>query len=83
MLLITICSTLGELCPGCGCEGEKVDNIVHELRMRMKGRGDTGNIQRAEEQLKQLKYLDAKVDLILEHLKITPPPKEEMERDIL
>lgn len=50
--------------PGCGCDGELVEKIVAELKARMKGRGDTGNIHRAEEAIDVLKLLMAKVDAL-------------------
>lgn len=50
--------------PGCGCDGELVEKIVADLKARMKGRGDTGNIHRAEEALDVLKLLMAKVDAL-------------------
>jgi len=68
------------VCPGCGCEGSKVEEIVHELKLRMKARGDTGQIKRAEQMLGEIQILkaqsqnvDAKLDLILKHLGLDPP----------
>jgi len=63
-------SGLGSISPGCGCETEQVDDIVQELKLRMRGRGDTAQIQRAEEQISRLDDIDAKLDLIMKHLKI-------------
>ena len=37
---------------------------------RMKARGDTGLIRRAEENFKQIKHLHAKVDAVMAHLQI-------------
>ncbi|KAJ8612760.1 hypothetical protein CTAYLR_010394 [Chrysophaeum taylorii] len=66
--------------PGCGCSGRLVEEIVRELKARMKARGDTGQIRRAEQHLAEIQVvkadvanLNAKVDAILEHLKIAPP----------
>jgi hypothetical protein len=71
----------GGIAPGCGCEGALVEEIVTELKARMKSRGDTGNIQRAEQQLTQIAAcrndvasLSAKVDAILTHLGIQAAP---------
>jgi len=61
------------IAPGCGCDEEVVEEIVNQLKARMKGRGDTGNIRRAEESLKVTKALAAKVDAILRHMKIPEP----------
>ena len=36
----------------------------------MKARGDTGQIRRAEENLKAIKHLHAKVDAVMAHLQI-------------
>lgn len=59
--------------PGCGCEGALVEEIVSQLKARMKGRGDTGNIRRAEESLMLTKELMTKVDLILRQMQIPAP----------
>jgi len=75
---IIICT--GEIAPGCGCDEQKVDEIVSDLKQRMKGRGDTGQIARAEEQLDKIAQLEAKVDLILDHLNIPQP--NEMNRNL-
>mmetsp|Transcript_86860 Transcript_86860/g.202184 ORF Transcript_86860/g.202184 Transcript_86860/m.202184 type:complete len:338 (-) Transcript_86860:109-1122(-) len=68
--------------PGCGCNAELVEEIVMELKARMKGRGDTGNIQRAEEALTMMRQLNgrsehqaAKIDAILASLSV-PLPQE-------
>jgi len=61
------------IAPGCGCESELVEEIVSQLKARMKGRGDTGNIRRAEESLKLTKMLSAKVDAIMRHMQIPTP----------
>ena len=42
---------------GCGCEEDKVSEIVTELKRRMKARGDTGQIARTEEALKEIHEL--------------------------
>ena len=54
-------SAFGPISPGCGCETEKVDDIVSELKARMRQRGDTAQINRAEETLKRLDEVDAKL----------------------
>ena len=55
--------------------------IVKELKRRMKARGDTGQIKRAEQLLGEIQILkaqakntDAKLDAILKHLNIDAPP---------
>eukprot|EP00420_Gonyaulax_spinifera_P001349 CAMPEP_0197944672 /NCGR_PEP_ID=MMETSP1439-20131203/125528_1 /TAXON_ID=66791 /ORGANISM="Gonyaulax spinifera, Strain CCMP409" /LENGTH=259 /DNA_ID=CAMNT_0043567925 /DNA_START=51 /DNA_END=827 /DNA_ORIENTATION=- len=58
--------------PGCGCSGDLVQEIVDELKARMKGRGDTGNIQRAEDAIRVMKRVDAKVDALLAAMKAQP-----------
>lgn len=76
--------------PGCGCEADLVQEIVEELKKRMKGRGDTGNILRAEDALRLMrdlvarsKHQDAKLDALLSHLNVQAPPpvQEEMVAD--
>ena len=65
------------LFPGCGCEYSKVGEIVQELKRRMKARGDTGQIAKTEEALKELHELrvemkELKVDmkLLLDAMKV-------------
>ncbi|CAN0396986.1 unnamed protein product [Pylaiella littoralis] len=66
--------------PGDCCETALVNEIVHELKLRMKGRGGTGQIKRAEENLKEIKHLHAKIDAVMAHLQI-PPVEAPMEMD--
>ena len=73
------------ICVPLGCETELVETIVNELKERMKARGDTGNIKRAEQTIdmvakvqNDVSALTAKVDLILKHLSIPAP--DEMKR---
>lgn len=84
-------SNLGPISPGCGCNGEDVDQIVTELKKRMKGRGDTGQIKRTEEilnkvtelegKIQKMDKMDEKLDLIMKHLNISQPVKSiEMNR---
>ena len=77
----------GAIQPGCGCQKELVAEVSEELKVRMKARGDTGNIKRAEQTIDMVQkvtddvsVLAAKVDLILAHLKIPQPA--EMERAV-
>jgi len=67
--------------PKCGCDESTVADIVAELKARMKARGDTGNIQRAEQQIEMLVKLQtdvdeikAKLDSIVAAVKATPSP---------
>ena len=69
------------LCPQCFCAGDLVAEIVKELKTRMKARGDTGQIKRAEQLLGEIQILkaqaqntDAKLNAILKHLNIEAPP---------
>ena len=69
------------LCPQCFCAGDLVEEIVKELKTRMKARGDTGQIKRAEQLLGEIQILkaqaqntDAKLNAILKHLNIEAPP---------
>ena len=66
----THCKALGSVSPGCGCDGETVDEIAAELKARQSGRGDTGQIKRAEQTLERLDELESKLDKIMDHLKI-------------
>ena len=69
------------ICPGNGCNEPLVDEIVADLKRRMKARGDTGQIKRAEQLLGEIQILkaqaqstDAKLNAILKHLNIEAPP---------
>ena len=78
---VNVGSALGPISPGWNCEESLVNEIVEELKARMKTRGDTGQIQRAEQQIDKLTELqndmttmDKKIDAILAHLQIASPP---------
>ncbi|KAL7469900.1 hypothetical protein ACHAXS_010144 [Conticribra weissflogii] len=58
---------------GCGCEQQKVNEIVTELKRRQAFRGDRAKVRLAETTLSSINDLNAKVDLILDHLNLTPP----------
>ena len=67
--------------PQCFCAEDLVAEIVKELKTRMKARGDTGQIKRAEQLLGEIQILkaqaqntDAKLNAILKHLNIEAPP---------
>jgi hypothetical protein len=71
---------------GWGCDDPKVSEIVAELKRRMKARGDTGQIQKADMALQEIKQLrtelaDVRHDMkaLLAHLQV-PPPSKEMKR---
>ena len=49
------------ICPGMGCESALVSEIVRELKARMKQRGDTGQIQRQEVLLNEVRSLKAEL----------------------
>lgn len=78
--------TLWCILRACFDERERLGRIIHECLFflddrrarRMKARGDTGQIKRAEENLRQIKYLHAKVDAVMAHLQI-PSVSEPME----
>lgn len=53
------------LCPGSGCDNDKVDTIVSEMRRRMRLRGDTAQILRAEENAKKIHELQNTLNLIM------------------
>jgi hypothetical protein len=55
------CYMVNGMSPGCGCEQAVVDEIASELQLRVGARGQTGQIQRAEETKEMLKHLEAKM----------------------
>ena len=70
----------GAQCIGCGCDQAKVDEIVAELKKRQQMRGDRAKVRLAETTVASLNELHAKVDAIMEHLKIEPTAAETMQR---
>jgi hypothetical protein len=57
------------ICPGSGCnKHDEVDEVVMELKRRMKNRGDTGNIRRIETALVELRALRGEVGEIKENM---------------
>lgn len=64
------CLHPGDICPGCGCDAEKVDELVEDLKARQLGRGDTAQIRKAEQTLDRLDEIESKLDKIMDHLKI-------------
>lgn len=58
---ISVESAFGPISPGCGCDTERVDEIVMELKQRMRQRGDTAQIQRTEETLQRLTEVETKL----------------------
>mmetsp|Transcript_7883 Transcript_7883/g.16244 ORF Transcript_7883/g.16244 Transcript_7883/m.16244 type:complete len:158 (+) Transcript_7883:255-728(+) len=76
----SLMSSDGEIqCTGCGCETEKVDNIVQELKMRQGMRGDGAKTRMAESTIASLDLLHKKMDAIMNKLEM-PPVTAEMER---
>ena len=67
--------------PQCFCAEDLVGEIVKELKKRMKARGDTGQIQRAEQMLVEVRRVGedvaairANVEAIMDHLRIEWKP---------
>ena len=66
-------------CTGCGCEQEKVDAIVAELKKRQALRGDRAKVRMAESTISSLTLLHKKMDAIMASLEVAPIA-DEMER---
>jgi hypothetical protein len=66
-------------CTGCGCEQEKVNAIVAELKKRQAMRGDRAKTRMAESTLESISLLHKKMDAIMEKLGF-PPVTAKMER---
>ena len=62
-------------CTGLGCERDKVDQIVAELKKRQEMRGDRAKVRLAETTVTSLKELHQKIDMIMDHLEIKHPQK--------
>ena len=68
-------------CIGCGCERERVESIVAELKKRQAMRGDRAKTRMAESTVQSLKLLHQKVDMVMEKLDVElPPVSSEMQR---
>mmetsp|Transcript_1675 Transcript_1675/g.5009 ORF Transcript_1675/g.5009 Transcript_1675/m.5009 type:complete len:132 (-) Transcript_1675:72-467(-) len=66
--------------PACCCAGDLVEEIVTELKARMKARGDTGQITRAEQMMSEIQILkaatqtlDEKLNIIIKHMGLRMP----------
>ena len=77
---------LEALCPGSGCDDAAVEEIVAELRARVKRRGDEGQIKETEAVGRDVLALRADVAAlsrdvraIMEHLRVAPPELQVME----
>ena len=75
-------SPVGSISPGWGGEYALVEEVVGLLKERQRSRGDTGQIKRAEENQAKLSVLEAKLDAIMAHLQIQPPPSIEMSKEV-
>ena len=67
---IVIINRSGIISPGCGCDEHLVNEIFEDLKARQRGRGDQGQIERAETTLEALQKIDSKLDAIMTHLKM-------------
>lgn len=74
-ICVSVSSSMGPLSPGCGCDKETVDEIVQELKTRMKARGDTGNIRRQEEINQLIMFQDARLKEVCQKIgvKVSDP----------
>ncbi len=66
-------------CIGCGCDREKVDALVEELKKRQGLRGDRAKVRMAESTLASLTLMHKKLDALMEKMEV-PPVTDEMER---
>ena len=67
-------------CIGCGCEMDKTDMIVEELKKRQGLRGDRAKVRMAESTIASLNLLHKKVDAIMASMELAPVAADEMER---
>jgi len=65
--------------PGCGCNGEKVSEVVEELRERIFARGAIGQIKKQERMLKQVIEITNEMALVEQELGIQYPPDAQTE----
>ena len=69
------CVSINGLSPGLGCQTQKVDEIAHELQVRIGARGATAQVQKAEKMAEDMVFLlnkvnamDAKLDLLVQKM---------------
>jgi hypothetical protein len=62
----------GTFVPGFGCDVSRADNIANELKSRMKGRGDTMQMQLSEKAVVKATEINRKLDIIMNHLATAP-----------
>ena len=60
--------------PGFGCSRPLVEELVAELQARKVGRGNIAQLKAQEVLAQRVDHMHSKLDLILAHLNITPPP---------
>lgn len=65
---MSVVTSFGEISPGCGCESQVVDEIVTELKKRMRNRCDTAQIQRVELTLNRLDIVESKLVRVVTEL---------------
>lgn len=68
-------------CTGLGCEQDKVNSLVAELKKRQEMRGDRAKVRLAETTVESLNELHQKMDMVMDHLQLKLSPKQEMVRD--
>ncbi len=59
---------------GWGCDSEWVSEVTSELQARKVGRGNIAQLKAQEVLATRVDHLHAKLDIILEHLRLSPPP---------
>jgi hypothetical protein len=69
------CTSVNDVSPGCGCNGILVDEIAHELQIRVGARGMTAQLQQSEQMaieihqvLMKIDALDKKVDMLVQRM---------------
>lgn len=58
------CISVNDISPGCGCSKSLVDEISEELQRRVGNRGNTGQMQKAEQTLDLLLKVNSRLDEI-------------------
>jgi hypothetical protein len=72
---VCVDSDFGTIVPGMGCDSDAAEEIVQELQCRITSRGDPAHQLRQEATLRRIKFIESKLDRIVQHLTTTTAPK--------
>lgn len=71
------CRGVNGIIPGCGCQGEKVADLAHELQQRKVKRGDIAQLRNQENTMLNALELSVRTSSVLKKLGVEYPPSQE------